>query len=194
MSDLGDVGKCQANMFGSGTPRFMGNIFHKNNQDAPLVIHVSSTSSSGDAFLTQGAALIDRTGIASNGDIYFYDVDAGTYYITTSTGSGEDWIVVVDETTTTSNFTTAAIGSTQTVAVTSATGLAVNQYVQVTDGTHELNGKITAIASLNLTVSTTSLINGTASGATMASGATVAYTVTVTQLHAANRASAYAFA
>jgi hypothetical protein len=168
--------------------------FHKNNEDAPLSIHAVSSQSSGVAFLIQGGAIIDKAGIASNGDVYFYDVDVGTYYITTSTGSGEDWVVVVSQLSTTASFTTAAIGSTQTVAVNSATGLAVNQYIQVTDGTHELNGQITAIASLNLTVNTTSLINGTASGATMASGAAVFYAMTVTQLHAANRASAYAFA
>jgi hypothetical protein len=194
MSDLGDVGRCLPLDFNVGQIRFLDNIWHKNNPDAPLVIHAVSSQAGGDAFLTQGASVIDKVGIASNGDIFFYDVDVGTYYITTTTGSGEDWIVVVSETTTTASFTVAALAATQTVAVTSVTGLSVNQYIQVTDGTHTINGKITAIASLNLTVSSLSLIGGTNVGDTMASAAVVAYGVTVQQLHASNRASAYAFA
>lgn len=192
MSDLGDVGKCVATTQYAPI-HFTGNIFHRNNQDAPLTIHISSSQTSGVALMVQGTALVALSGISSSGDIYFYDLDIGVYYVTTSTGGGEDWAVTITEPTTTASFTVAALASTQSVSVSSATGLSVNQYIQITDSTHTINGQITAIAGTTLTVSTLSLIGGTHSGDTMASGALVSYAVSVQQLHAANRASAYAF-
>jgi len=189
VSDLGDVGKCLAV---ANVVQFANNSFHKNNPDAPLNIHATSSASSGQAYLLQKSAIIDQVGIASNGEIYFYDVDDGTYTIATS-GTGEYWTVVVSVPTTTGSFTTAAIGSSQSVAASDVSGLTVNQYIQITDGTNILNGQITVISSLTLTVVTKSLIAG-GSGVTMASAAKILYGVSVSQNFASNRASAYAFA
>ncbi len=194
MSDLGDIAICMPGFTALLNTCF--NLYHANHPDAPLSIHVTSAvSTSGDAYLIQNGVLVDRVGIASNGDIFFYDIDQGTYFITTAIGTGEDWTVVIGVPTTTGSFTTAAIGASQTVAASTVAGLAVNQYIQVNDGTHIINGQITGISSLNLTVVTKSIqgTSGGTSGLTMASGANIFYSVSITQLHAANRATAVLF-
>ena len=76
-------------------------------------------------------------------------------------------------TTTTASFVIAAVGSSQTVALTSATGSAVGQTIQISDGvTHTIIGQISALAGLNATVVTNAISAG-AAGNTMASGASV---------------------
>jgi len=79
-------------------------------------------------------------------------------------------------TTTTGTFTMAAVGASQTVSVTSTSGISATAGsltgLQISDGTHTIQGHVTNIASLNLTVVTDSIIAGTA-GNTMASAAIV---------------------
>jgi len=75
-------------------------------------------------------------------------------------------------TTTTGTFMVAAAGATQVVPVTATTGISVNGYLKISDGTHTIYGIVTNIASLNVTVKTTLVAAGSA-GDTMGSGATV---------------------
>src|SRR6185369_10423760 len=89
----------------------------------------------------------------------------------------QTWAVVAGggggiNTTTTGTFVIAAVDATQTVPVTSATGIVVGTDLQISDGAHLIIGLVTAVASLNLTVKTQSIVLGTA-GNTMASGAAV---------------------
>lgn len=169
------------------------NLFHKQIPSIGVTIHAVSAETSGIALLTQNNAIVDKVGIASNGDIFFYDVNYGPYQITTSQNSGEHWVVNVTNTTITGSFTIAAVGSSQSITPANFTSLFINQDIQVSDGTHTINGKITAVGA-SLTVTTTSLLGTTAAGATMASGATLGSIVIVTQTASAFRASAYAFA
>ena len=75
-------------------------------------------------------------------------------------------------TTTTGTFVIAAVNSTQTVPVTSATGIVVGTELIIGDGAHQIIGLVTVVASLNLTVKTQQISLGS-SGNTMASGAAV---------------------
>jgi hypothetical protein len=79
-------------------------------------------------------------------------------------------------TTTTGTFTIAAVGASQTVAVTATTNMSAvagsQSALQITDGTHTILGHVTGIASLNLTFVTDFIIAGTA-GNTMGTAAIV---------------------
>lgn len=76
-------------------------------------------------------------------------------------------------TTTTATFVIAAILSSQTIAVTSTTGIYDGNYIYVSDGTHTIVAQITSIAGLNVTATISQILAG-AAGNTMASGAAVA--------------------
>lgn len=83
---------------------------------------------------------------------------------------------------TTANFTIAAVGNPQTVAVNNAGQFFIGQIVTVTDGANNIQGQITAIASPNLTLKTTVIVAGVA-GNTMSAPASVtvdAYTTSTT--------------
>lgn len=80
-------------------------------------------------------------------------------------------------TATTGTFTIAAVGNTQVVVVTSATGITqniTNTGISVTDGISSISGIVTNVAGSNVTVQTTRIDAG-AIGATMAVNAMVAY-------------------
>jgi hypothetical protein len=103
----------------------------------------------------------------------------GSGSATTSTflRGDQTWAVVSSgggavNTTTTTPFTIAAVDVTQTVAVTSATGIVAGTYLQISDGAHTIIGHATLVVGLNVTLNTDSIIIGTA-GNTMASGAAV---------------------
>lgn len=91
----------------------------------------------------------------------------GTWAIPAGGGGG------TFSTTTTASFVIAAVNSSQTVALTSATGLAVGNYIYISDGTHTIIGQVTGLSGLSATVVTQSITSGT-TGNTMASGAAAA--------------------
>jgi hypothetical protein len=79
-------------------------------------------------------------------------------------------------TTTTGTFVIAAVGASQTVAVTATTNMSstagLQSNLQITDGTHTILGHVTGISSLNLTFVTDTVIAGSA-GNTMGTAAIV---------------------
>src|SRR6185369_1393556 len=114
--------------------------------------------------LASGTVPLARLGTNSPDATKFLN-GANQWAIPSSGGGGVN-------TTTTGTFVVAAVASTQTVPVTSATGITVGNYLLISDGTHTIVGQVTAIASLNLTVKTIQIITGSAAD-TMASGAAV---------------------
>lgn len=87
-------------------------IFHRLTPSVGNTIHAVSAETGGVAFLLQNVEVVDKVGIASNGDIFFYDFDSGVYQITTSQNSGEHWVVVISGSSVTVTQTASAIRAT----------------------------------------------------------------------------------
>lgn len=121
------------------------------------------TGSADASLITSGTFPVARLGSGGGSGTSFLN-GLGQFAIPTGGGG--------INTTTTGTFTIAAVNSTQTVPVTDATGIVVGTQLQIGDGSHIINGHVTVVASLNLTVKTDSIALGT-SGNTMASGAAV---------------------
>lgn len=122
------------------------------------------TGNASGALITSGQ--VQPQFLASNFPTPGYVLGAAGLWVPNGGGSGGG------NTTTTASFTIAAVSSSQTVAVTSTTGLTNGAYVFISDGTHTIQGQITGITALNLTV-VTAVISAGAAGNTMATGATV---------------------
>lgn len=127
---------------------------------------VSATTLAGNldgAFITGTIAPSHLGSGSGSGSVFLNGL--GQFTIPAGGGGGVN-------TTTTGTFTIAAVLSSQTVPVTSTTGIVVGTQLQISDGTHIINGHVTNIASLNLTFVTDAIQLGIA-GNTMASGAAV---------------------
>lgn len=128
-----------------------------------LDINGAYTGSADGSLITTGTIAPARLGSGSGFANSFLN---GQGVFTIPTGGGGI------NTTTTASFTIVAATFTQTVSVADVTGIVVGTQLQISDGTHILNGHVTNIASLDLTVKTDSIVLGSA-GNTMASGAAV---------------------
>lgn len=127
-------------------------------------INGEHTGSADASILTSGTVPLARLGTNSPAANLFLN-GANQWSVPAGGGGGIN-------TTTTDPFTIAAVNSSQTVSVTDASGIAAGTYLQISDGTHTIIGLVTAVASLDLTVKTTTIVLGIA-GNTMASGSVV---------------------